>query len=94
MWKLLQVDMQTEVADQHVQVKAGLGNLHTGSSVDSAFGFEGWAVWIHFCSLCCLCNLLLKKKKKEHTSLLSWLTKFNVFQWSNFHVSVTFLQCA
>lgn len=65
MWKLLQVDVQTEVADRHVQAKAGLGNLHTGSSVDSAFGFEGWAVWIDFCSLLCLCNLLMEKKKKR-----------------------------
>lgn len=59
---------QTEVADWHVQMKAGLGELHKGSSVTSAFNSEGFTVWNDLCIVFCSCQLLTEKKKKKKTS--------------------------
>lgn len=56
---------QTEVADWHVQMKAGLGELHMGSSVTFAFNSEGFTVWIDLCIVFCSCKLLTEKKKKK-----------------------------
>jgi len=77
---------QTEVADWHIQMKAGLGELHTGSSVTSAFNSQGFTVWIDLCIVFCSCKLLIEKKKEDRTSLISRLNKFSVFQWSHFCV--------
>lgn len=57
---------QTEVADQHARTEAGTDKLNTGVSAASVFGFE--RAGLHgfiFCSLFCLCNLLIERKEKS-----------------------------